>query len=129
MGDELRFVAIEDMSLEYPGTKQTVREKLPVRRIGEPDDLAAAHVFLMKQHFATGQSIVIDGGGLLVWRDLQASIAGSGPGDQREREGAKKEVSPGKRFHGRRPSDGSRDAAGSGIFIVGAPDDPEFPLG
>jgi len=44
----------------------TVREKLPVRRIGEPDDLAAAYVFLMKQRFATGQSFVIDGGGLLV---------------------------------------------------------------
>jgi len=44
----------------------TVKEKLPVRRIGEPDDLAAAYLFLMKQRFATGQSFVIDGGGVLV---------------------------------------------------------------
>ncbi|GBQ18661.1 SDR family oxidoreductase [Gluconacetobacter sacchari] len=44
----------------------TAGEKLLVRRIGEPDDLAAAYLFLMKQPFATGQSFVIDGGGMLV---------------------------------------------------------------
>mgnify|MGYP003365177986 CR=1 FL=1 len=44
----------------------TVQEKLPARHIGEPADLAAAYLFLMKQRFATGQSFVIDGGGMLV---------------------------------------------------------------
>lgn len=40
--------------------------KLPVGRVGEADDLAAAYIFLMSQGFATGQSLVVDGGGVLV---------------------------------------------------------------
>lgn len=35
---------------------------LPVGRIGEPSDAAAAYLFLMRQGFATGQTVVIDGG-------------------------------------------------------------------
>jgi NAD(P)-dependent dehydrogenase (short-subunit alcohol dehydrogenase family) len=40
--------------------------QLPVGRVGEAEDLAAAYIFLMSQGFATGQSIVVDGGGVLV---------------------------------------------------------------
>lgn len=41
-------------------------EKLPVGRVGLPDDLATAYLFLMQQPFATGHTLVVDGGGLLV---------------------------------------------------------------
>jgi NAD(P)-dependent dehydrogenase (short-subunit alcohol dehydrogenase family) len=35
---------------------------LPVGRVGNPDDIAAAYLFLMREGFATGQTIVVDGG-------------------------------------------------------------------
>lgn len=43
----------------------TAGAKLPVGRVGLPEDLAAAYLFLMQQPFATGQTLVIDGGGML----------------------------------------------------------------
>ncbi len=39
---------------------------LPVGRVGEVADLAEAYLFLMRQEFATGQTLVVDGGGVLV---------------------------------------------------------------
>ena len=41
-------------------------EKLPVGRVGEAAEVAETYVFLMRQGFATGQSFVVDGGGVLV---------------------------------------------------------------
>jgi NAD(P)-dependent dehydrogenase (short-subunit alcohol dehydrogenase family) len=35
---------------------------LPVGRVGNPEEIAAAYLFLMREGFATGQTIVIDGG-------------------------------------------------------------------
>ena len=35
---------------------------LPVGRVGNPEEIAAAYMFLMREGFATGQTIVIDGG-------------------------------------------------------------------
>ncbi len=43
-----------------------VGAKLPVGRVGEAADIAEAYIFLMGQGFATGQSFVVDGGGVLV---------------------------------------------------------------
>jgi NAD(P)-dependent dehydrogenase (short-subunit alcohol dehydrogenase family) len=43
-----------------------VASKLPVRRVGTPDDVAAAYLFLMCNDFATGQVLRLDGGGSLV---------------------------------------------------------------
>ncbi|HSI39138.1 MAG TPA: SDR family oxidoreductase [Xanthobacteraceae bacterium] len=40
--------------------------RLPVGRVGLPEDLAEAYLFLLRQPFATGQTIVVDGGGMLV---------------------------------------------------------------
>jgi NAD(P)-dependent dehydrogenase (short-subunit alcohol dehydrogenase family) len=40
--------------------------KLPVGRVGEAAEVAETYVFLMRQGFATGQSVVVDGGGVLV---------------------------------------------------------------
>ena len=41
-------------------------ERLPVGRVGEAAEVAETYVFLMRQGFATGQSFVVDGGGVLV---------------------------------------------------------------
>jgi NAD(P)-dependent dehydrogenase (short-subunit alcohol dehydrogenase family) len=35
---------------------------LPVGRVGEPEDLAEAYMFLMRERYATGQVVVVDGG-------------------------------------------------------------------
>ncbi len=40
--------------------------QLPVGRVGEPDDLAQAYLYLMRESFSTGQVIVVDGGAVLV---------------------------------------------------------------
>ncbi len=40
--------------------------RLPVRRIGQPEDIANAVLFLMKNGYVTGITLTIDGGGLLV---------------------------------------------------------------
>ncbi len=42
--------------------KQAVLEKIPLKRLGSPDDIAAAVVFLARQDYITGQNIRIDGG-------------------------------------------------------------------
>ncbi|OXC75538.1 SDR family oxidoreductase [Caballeronia sordidicola] len=39
---------------------------LPVGRVGEARDVAAAYLFLMESGFATGQTVVVDGGAVLV---------------------------------------------------------------
>jgi NAD(P)-dependent dehydrogenase (short-subunit alcohol dehydrogenase family) len=39
---------------------------LPVRRVGEVADIAATHLYLMRENFSTGQTIVVDGGAVLV---------------------------------------------------------------
>ena len=40
--------------------------KLPVGRIGTPDDIAEHYVSFMRGRYVTGQALVVDGGGLLV---------------------------------------------------------------
>lgn len=39
---------------------------LLLKRVGQPEDIAQAFVYLMKQSYVTGQSLVIDGGAVLV---------------------------------------------------------------
>jgi NAD(P)-dependent dehydrogenase (short-subunit alcohol dehydrogenase family) len=39
---------------------------LPVGRVGEAEDLAQTYVYLMTNRYATGQTIIVDGGGVLV---------------------------------------------------------------
>jgi len=41
-------------------------ERLPVKRVGEASDLAAAFIYLMKNPYATGCVLPVDGGGALV---------------------------------------------------------------
>ena len=40
--------------------------RLPVGRIGQPEDIAHAVLFLMQNGYVTGINLVVDGGGLLV---------------------------------------------------------------
>jgi len=39
---------------------------LPVRHVGDVDEVARAYLYLMSQTYATGQAMITDGGGLLV---------------------------------------------------------------
>ncbi len=45
---------------------QNMRNSLLVKRVGEAEDVAEGFIYLMKQKHATGQSLLIDGGTLLV---------------------------------------------------------------
>ncbi|XZF12397.1 SDR family oxidoreductase [Chitinophagaceae bacterium MMS25-I14] len=45
---------------------QSVGNALPVKRVGEAEDIAQTYLYLMKQQFGTGQAIVVDGGTVLV---------------------------------------------------------------
>ncbi len=39
---------------------------LPVGHVGEPEEIAEAYLYFMRQTYSTGQSVVVDGGGVLV---------------------------------------------------------------
>jgi len=45
---------------------ESVAKRLPVGRVGEAHEIAQAYLFLMKEGFATGQTVVVDGGTVLV---------------------------------------------------------------
>jgi NAD(P)-dependent dehydrogenase (short-subunit alcohol dehydrogenase family) len=45
---------------------ENVGESLPVGRVGEPHDIAQAYLFLMQEAYGTGQTVVVDGGTVLV---------------------------------------------------------------
>jgi NAD(P)-dependent dehydrogenase (short-subunit alcohol dehydrogenase family) len=54
---------------EDPDRLANTTSTTPLRRIGEPDDIAGAAVFLASQAgaFMTGQAVVIDGGATIGW--------------------------------------------------------------
>ena len=45
---------------------ESVGKHLPVGRVGEARDIAQAYLFLMQEGFSTGQTVVVDGGTVLV---------------------------------------------------------------
>ena len=45
---------------------ESVGNSLPVGRVGESQDIAQAYLFFMQEAFATGQTLVVDGGTVLV---------------------------------------------------------------
>jgi len=45
---------------------ESVGKRLPVGRVGEAHDIAQAYLFLMREGFGTGQTVVVDGGAVLV---------------------------------------------------------------
>jgi NAD(P)-dependent dehydrogenase (short-subunit alcohol dehydrogenase family) len=48
------------------GMYKHLGETLPVERIGEAEDIAQTFLYLMKQSFGTGQTLIVDGGAVLV---------------------------------------------------------------
>lgn len=44
----------------------SVGNTLPVKRVGEADEIAQAYLYLMQQTFGTGQTLTVDGGASLV---------------------------------------------------------------
>nr|WSY50327.1 SDR family oxidoreductase [Streptomyces sp. NBC_00886] len=55
MGDEHR-----------DGLFESVAGSLPVGRVGDPEDIAEAHLYLTRGGYATGSTVVVDGGTVLV---------------------------------------------------------------
>ena len=53
-----------DTSILSPGTDKIVEEQIPMRRLGEPDDLAGVAVFLASDasRYMTGQALTVCGG-------------------------------------------------------------------
>ena len=51
---------------EQENLYESVGNSLPVGRVGEPNDIAQAYLFLMQEGFSTGQTVVVDGGTVLV---------------------------------------------------------------
>jgi NAD(P)-dependent dehydrogenase (short-subunit alcohol dehydrogenase family) len=45
---------------------ESVGNSLPVGRVGEASDIAQAYLFLMQEEFSTGQTLIVDGGTVLV---------------------------------------------------------------
>lgn len=43
-----------------------VGNSLPVKRVGEADDIALSYLYFMRQQYGTGQSLIVDGGSVLV---------------------------------------------------------------
>ncbi|MHB8206028.1 SDR family oxidoreductase [Mucilaginibacter sp.] len=48
------------------GMYETIANSLPLKRVGEAEDIAQTYLYLIKQPFSTGQVIIADGGHVLV---------------------------------------------------------------
>jgi len=51
---------------EQEGMFNHFSEKLPVKYVADPGDIALTYLYLMKQPYSTGQAVVVDGGYVLV---------------------------------------------------------------
>lgn len=51
---------------EREGFYESIGKNLPVGRVGEAHEIAQAYLFLMREGFSTGQTVVVDGGTVLV---------------------------------------------------------------
>ena len=49
---------------ERKATFAKIAARLPVGRVGKPEDIAEAYLYLMRNGFSTGETIVVDGGAL-----------------------------------------------------------------
>ena len=45
---------------------ESVGKSLPVGRVGEADEVAQTYLFLMQEGFSTGQTVIVDGGTVLI---------------------------------------------------------------
>jgi NAD(P)-dependent dehydrogenase (short-subunit alcohol dehydrogenase family) len=63
----LRTALWDNMSeADREGLYDYIAEKMPVRRVGEANDVAQTYLYLIQQGFGTGQVVVVDGGHVLV---------------------------------------------------------------
>lgn len=51
---------------EREGMYNQIGDSLPVKRVGNVDDIAKTYLYFMKQEYGTGQTIIVDGGASLV---------------------------------------------------------------
>ena len=51
---------------DWEAMHQRAAHSLPVGHVGEPEEIAEAYLYFMRQSYSTGQSVVVDGGGVLV---------------------------------------------------------------
>ncbi|HEY1472158.1 MAG TPA: SDR family oxidoreductase [Candidatus Acidoferrum sp.] len=51
---------------ERDGMYESVGKTLLVGRVGEASEIARAYLFLMQEGYSTGQTVVVDGGGVLI---------------------------------------------------------------
>jgi NAD(P)-dependent dehydrogenase (short-subunit alcohol dehydrogenase family) len=51
---------------ERDGLYTSVGNSLPVKRVGEAEDIAKTYLYFIQQPYSTGQVVVVDGGGVLV---------------------------------------------------------------
>ena len=49
---------------ERKATFAKIAARLPIGRVGKPEDIAEAYLYLMRNGFSTGETIVVDGGAL-----------------------------------------------------------------
>jgi 2-deoxy-D-gluconate 3-dehydrogenase len=66
LGPGYFHTALTDEPLSIPGDRQRILGRIPMGRIGDPDDLAGAALFLLgdASSYMTGQFVYIDGGWL-----------------------------------------------------------------
>ena len=50
----------------HKAIKAEIGADLPVKRIGRPEEIADAVLFLMKNGYVNGITLTVDGGGLLI---------------------------------------------------------------
>ncbi len=48
------------------GLYESYAQKLPVQFVAGPEDIAKSYLYLMEQYYSTGQSIIVDGGAVLI---------------------------------------------------------------
>jgi NAD(P)-dependent dehydrogenase (short-subunit alcohol dehydrogenase family) len=56
----------QSLTAERENLYESVGKSLPVGRVGEAHEIAQAYLFLMQEGFSTGQTVVVDGGTVLV---------------------------------------------------------------
>ena len=65
VGRALRTPGLEQYFVDQPGMKQGLERAAIMNRLGEPEEIAEAVVFLLSERasFITGQLLSVDGGG------------------------------------------------------------------